>query len=85
SFLAAAVLYIIAVGDVQGFAFTLGLSTVLDLAIVFLVTHPLVALASKNSILSRPSMSGLGAVARLGREQRSAAKSAAAGVKESSR
>ncbi len=42
------ILYIVAVGDVKGFAFTLGLSTVLDLVIVFLVTHPLVALASRS-------------------------------------
>ena len=39
SFLAAAVLYIFAVGDVKGFAFTLGLSTVIDLVVVFF-THP---------------------------------------------
>ena len=32
SFLAAAVLYVLAVGQVKGFAFTLGMSTVLDLA-----------------------------------------------------
>ena len=43
SFLSAAILYILAVGEVKGFAFTLGLSTVLDLVVVFLVTHPLVA------------------------------------------
>ncbi len=42
SFIAAAVLYVIAVGQVKGFAFTLGMSTVLDLVVVFLVTHPLV-------------------------------------------
>jgi preprotein translocase subunit SecD len=72
SFLAAAVLYIIAVGDVQGFAFTLGMSTVLDLVVVFLVTHPLVVLASRNKFLSRPSVSGLGAVQRLGRQRRAA-------------
>ena len=43
SFLSAAILYVLAVGEVKGFAFTLGLSTVLDLVVVFLVTHPLVA------------------------------------------
>lgn len=81
SFLAAVVLYIFAVQDVQGFAFTLGLSTVLDLLIVFLVTHPLVALASRSKILSRPSVSGLGAVQRAGAAARAAAK-ATATVKE---
>ncbi|MEO5834857.1 MAG: protein translocase subunit SecD [Nakamurella sp.] len=75
SFLAAAILYVLAVGDVKGFAFTLGLSTVLDLVVVFLVTHPLVALASGNKIFSSPTWSGLGSVADAGQEQRSAASS----------
>jgi protein-export SecD/SecF family membrane protein len=70
SFLSAAILYILAVGDVKGFAFTLGLSTVLDLFVVFLVTHPLVALTSKADVFSHPIWSGLGSVARAGREQR---------------
>ncbi|MGH3902840.1 MAG: protein translocase subunit SecD [Pseudonocardiaceae bacterium] len=66
SFLAAAVLYILAVGQVRGFAFTLGMSTVLDLLVVFLVTHPLVAMAAKSRLLSRPELSGLGAAQRAG-------------------
>ncbi|TCK22695.1 protein translocase subunit SecD [Pseudonocardia endophytica] len=72
SFLAAAVLYILAVGEVRGFAFTLGMSTVLDLVVVFLVTHPLVALMSRSRTLGKPSLSGLGAVARIGARQRRA-------------
>lgn len=72
SFLAAAVLYVLAVGQVKGFAFTLGMSTVLDLIVVFLVTHPLVALASRNKFLSHPAMSGLGAVQRMAARQRAA-------------
>ncbi|MFI0465998.1 protein translocase subunit SecD [Saccharopolyspora sp. 5N102] len=76
SFLAAAVLYVLAVGQVKGFAFTLGMSTVLDLVVVFLVTHPLVAMASKNKFLSKPSVSGLGAVQRLGDQTRAARKAA---------
>jgi len=82
SFLAAVVLYVFAVQDVQGFAFTLGLSTVLDLLIVFLVTHPLVALASKSKTLSQPSLSGLGAVQRAGAAARAAKAAAAPVVKE---
>jgi preprotein translocase subunit SecD len=70
SFMAAAVLYALAVGQVKGFAFTLGMSTVLDLAVVFLVTHPLVALASNSPVFSSPSMSGLGSVARIGAARR---------------
>lgn len=84
SFMCAAVLYILAVGEVRGFAFTLGMSTVLDLVVVFLVTHPLVAIASQNKFLSKPSMSGLGAVQRLAAQQRAARKraSSTAAVKE---
>ncbi|MGH3913870.1 MAG: protein translocase subunit SecD [Pseudonocardiaceae bacterium] len=71
SFLAAAVLYLLAVGQVRGFAFTLGMSTVLDLLVVFLVTHPLVAMAAKSRVLSRPGLSGLGAAQRVGAQGRS--------------
>ena len=38
---AAIVLYFLAVGGVQGFAFTLGVTTVVDLAIIILFTHPM--------------------------------------------
>ncbi|MGH3811123.1 MAG: protein translocase subunit SecD, partial [Pseudonocardiaceae bacterium] len=61
-----AVLYVLAVGQVKGFAFTLGMSTVLDLAVVFLVTHPLVAMAAKSRLLSQPGWSGLGEAQRAG-------------------
>jgi preprotein translocase subunit SecD len=63
-FLSAAVLYLLAVGQVKGFAFTLGMSTVLDLVVVFLVTHPLVALVSTTKRLSSPALVGLGAAHR---------------------
>jgi preprotein translocase subunit SecD len=76
-FLAAAVLYVLAVGQVKGFAFTLGMSTVLDLVVVFFVTHPLVVYASKSKFLSKPSMSGLGAVQRQAGERRTAARTVA--------
>lgn len=42
--LAAITLYVLAVGGVRGFAFTLGLTTVLDLVVTFLFTHPLLVL-----------------------------------------
>jgi preprotein translocase subunit SecD len=79
SFLAAAILYWLAVGDVKGFAFTLGMSTVLDLVVVYLVTHPLVAMVSrsKSNFLSNPKNLGLGAVQQLGSERKSAARTAA--------
>ena len=39
--LAAVVLYFLAVGGVQGFAFTLGVTTVVDLAVIIMFTHPM--------------------------------------------
>jgi len=72
SILSAVILYLVAVGDVKGFAFTLGLSTILDLVVVYLVTHSLVALASGSKIFNSPRFSGLGAVAVAGARQRAA-------------
>ncbi|MCA4719053.1 protein translocase subunit SecD [Mycobacterium avium] len=73
TFLAAAVLYFLAIGQVKGFAFTLGLTTILDLVVVFLVTWPLVYLASKSPTLAKPAYNGLGAVQQVARERRAAA------------
>jgi preprotein translocase subunit SecD len=73
SFLAAAVLYFLAVGQVKGFAFTLGLTTILDVVVVFLVTWPLVYVASKSPTLAKPAFNGLGAVQQIARERRAAA------------
>ncbi|MGH3773936.1 MAG: protein translocase subunit SecD [Pseudonocardiaceae bacterium] len=80
SFLAAAVLYVLAVGQVRGVAFTLGMSTVLDLVVVFLATHPLVAMAARSRLLSQPGLSGLGAAQRAGAAGRSALAAAAKGA-----
>ncbi len=71
--LAAAVLYVMAVGQVKGFAFTLGLTTILDVVVVFLVTWPLVFLASKSRTMAKPALNGLGAVQQIARERRAAA------------
>jgi preprotein translocase subunit SecD len=73
TFLAAAVLYVLAVGQVKGFAFTLGLTTILDVVVVFLVTWPLVYLASKSPTLAKPAFNGLGAVQQIARERRATA------------
>ncbi|MFD9466769.1 protein translocase subunit SecD [Streptomyces sp. NPDC060027] len=60
SFLAAAVLFIVTVGKVQGFAFTLGLTTVLDVVVVFFFTKPLMTiLARKKFFAEGHSWSGL--------------------------
>jgi preprotein translocase subunit SecD len=75
SFLAAAILYILAIGDVKGFAFTLGLSTILDLVIVFLFTHPLMAVLSRFRSFGSSRMSGLGRVDKAGRKPRAVAAS----------
>ncbi|MFF6879482.1 protein translocase subunit SecD [Streptomyces sp. NPDC012474] len=48
SFLAAAVLFLVTVGKVQGFAFTLGLTTLLDVVVVFLFTKPLLTLMARR-------------------------------------
>ncbi|MBF9068652.1 protein translocase subunit SecD [Streptacidiphilus sp. NEAU-YB345] len=60
SFLAAAVLYFFTVGKVQGFAFTLGLTTLLDVVVIFLFTKPLISLlARKKFFASGHPWSGL--------------------------
>jgi preprotein translocase subunit SecD len=52
SFLAAAVLYIVTVGTVRGFAFTLGLTTVLDVVVVFLFTKPLMTILARRKFFA---------------------------------
>jgi len=49
SLLAAVVLYALSVGSVRGFAFTLGLTTVIDVLVAFWFTHPLVTYFGKSS------------------------------------
>ena len=58
SFLAAIILYFVSVGGVRGFAFTLGLSTLLDVLVVFLFTRPLVSLLSRFRWFSRSGPTG---------------------------
>ncbi|MFJ3953006.1 protein translocase subunit SecD [Streptomyces libani] len=52
SFLAAAVLFIVTVGKVKGFAFTLGLTTVLDVVVVFFFTKPLMTMLARRKFFS---------------------------------
>jgi len=47
SLISAVVLYIVSVGSVRGFAFTLGLTTIIDLIIIFFFTKPMVSLYAK--------------------------------------
>ncbi|HEY5137527.1 MAG TPA: protein translocase subunit SecD [Candidatus Nanopelagicales bacterium] len=48
SFLAAIVLYFLSVGSVRGFAFTLGLTTIVDVVVAFLFTRPLVSILMRS-------------------------------------
>jgi preprotein translocase subunit SecD len=48
SFLAAALLYYFSIGDVKGFAFTLGLTTIIDLVVVFTFTKPMMTLLART-------------------------------------
>lgn len=80
SFLAAVVLYLLSVGSVKGFAFTLGLSTLLDVVVVFLFTKPLVSILVKKNFFSSSRWSGLTSVARSGAESRRATGTASATV-----
>ncbi|MEU4263551.1 protein translocase subunit SecD [Streptomyces argenteolus] len=52
SFLAAAVLFLVTVGKVQGFAFTLGLTTLLDVVVVFLFTKPVMTMMARTKFFA---------------------------------
>jgi preprotein translocase subunit SecD len=66
SFIAALLLYYFSIGEVKGFAFTLGLTTIIDIVVVFLFTKPIVTILARTKFFGdgRP-MSGLDP-ARLG-------------------
>jgi preprotein translocase subunit SecD len=53
SLLAAAVLYWFSVADVKGFAFTLGMATMIDVVVIFLFTKPLVTLLMRRAYFAR--------------------------------
>jgi preprotein translocase subunit SecD len=50
--LSAVVLYIFAVGNVKGFAFTLGITVLIDVLVVVLFTHPMLQLLAQTSFFS---------------------------------
>jgi preprotein translocase subunit SecD len=81
SLLAAVVLYLLTVGNVRGFAFTLGLTTLVDLGVAMIFTHPILQLLAKvNFFSSGHPWSGfdskaLGATGYVGRGQFRTAKS----------
>ncbi|MFP3967220.1 protein translocase subunit SecD [Actinomadura fulvescens] len=53
TFLAAVVLYFLAVGGVRGFAFAMGLTTLIDVVVVFFFTKPLVAMLSRTRFFGK--------------------------------
>ncbi len=66
SFLAALLLYYFSIGEVKGFAYTLGLTTLIDVVVVFLFTKPMVTLLARTRFFGDGHpMSGLDP-ARLG-------------------
>ncbi|MCL2089813.1 MAG: protein translocase subunit SecD [Micrococcales bacterium] len=60
NFLAAIVLYVVSVGGVRGFAFTLGLTTLIDLVVVFGFTHPMMQIIARHRFFAEGhALSGL--------------------------
>ncbi|MEO8328675.1 MAG: protein translocase subunit SecD [Candidatus Nanopelagicales bacterium] len=55
SVIAAVVLYVLSVGGVRGFAFTLGLTTIIDLIVVFLFTKPVITLLARTRFFNSGS------------------------------
>ncbi len=55
SLLIAVVLYLLSVGSVRGFAFVLGLTTLMDIMIAFWFTHPVVVLLGRTKFMQRGS------------------------------
>ncbi len=52
SFLAALLLWYFSISDVKGFAFTLGLTTIIDVVVVFLFTKPMVTILARTKFFS---------------------------------
>ncbi|MDP9072947.1 MAG: protein translocase subunit SecD, partial [Actinomycetota bacterium] len=59
SIMAALILYLFTVGSVRGFAFFLGLSTILDLITAFFFTRPMVALLGRNRLFTEARFFGV--------------------------
>ena len=61
SFLAAATLYLLSVGEVRGFAFTLGLATLLDVTVAYFFTKPVVTLLTRTKLFTEGKFVGIAA------------------------
>jgi preprotein translocase subunit SecD len=51
--LGAIVLFVLAAGNVRGFAYTLGLATIIDVVVTFLFTHPLLTLLARTKFFGQ--------------------------------
>jgi len=60
TFITAFILWILAMGAVKGFAFTLGIATILDVFISYFFTRNAVSLLSRLEVYNRPRMVGVG-------------------------
>ncbi|KAA1272088.1 protein translocase subunit SecD [Corynebacterium striatum] len=81
----AVIVYFLAIGEVKGFAFTMGLTTAFDLIVSFLIMAPLMQLIGARPAAAKPSMNGLGGIYALVEERRARgyyAKSGKTGHKE---
>ena len=84
SLLSAVVLFILAIGSVKGFAFMLGITTLIDLAIVFWFTKPLMSLLGRTKYFGQggpgsglsPRSMGVSRESLLGRRRRFSKKEA---------
>jgi len=59
TFFAAVILYVFAVSDVKGFAFTLGMATALDVFLFILLTYPLAAILARTQVFSKGRLLGM--------------------------
>ena len=59
SFIGAALLYILTEGSVKGFAFFLGVSTLLDMITAFMFTRPLVILVTRTKLFAKDRVLGI--------------------------
>ncbi len=66
----AVVIYILAVGEVKGFAFTMGLTTLFDIMVSFLIMAPLMQLAARRPAWAKPALNGFGGIFALVEERR---------------
>lgn len=64
------IVYFLAIGEVKGFAFTLGLTTIFDLVVSFLVMAPVMQIIGRRPAAAKPSMNGLGGIYALIEERR---------------